>query len=178
MRVDMNDSDGPVCCNAFQYRISDRMISADRQRDHSCSIHVREIVRDLLDGIFEIVEIVDWDIADIRNGAEFVRLNAGRNIDASHQGRCIADLPGTVSRTRPVGDAEIRRNTDERDIEALNRLHNRRPHEARDAREPWPQHGRVIAVGFLTDRVFGAWFCHSHTDIINGPRERRRKRGC
>ena len=83
---------------------------------------------DLLDLLRKIEAVREAHVAQIRDPAKIVRIQVETEIECPHQARSIADLPRAVPRPGAIRHAEIGRNTDEPDIDLIERPCQRRTH--------------------------------------------------
>ena len=92
-------------------------------------------------------------IAQIRDPAKFIGVDAERQIESSHQARCIANFTRPMAGARPVGYAEIGWHANQADVDILERMGQRRTHEGRDFGIARLLHG--VVFGGAGDIGFG-----------------------
>ena len=116
MRVDVDHADRPVPAERLQDRVGDRMVAADRQRNHVGGADLREEGLDVRVALLEAEPALHRHVADVGDGEMRSRRDPQRvlvgpdALDRAHRARA-------EPRAGPVGDAEIHRHADERDIE-------------------------------------------------------------
>ena len=116
MRIDMDEADRPVVPERLQDRIGDRMVAADRQRPYSSRPDARVECLDVLDAAVEAEARAHRHVADVGGLALRSRHDAERMIVGA-DALDLAHRAGSEAGPRPVGNAEIHRHPDQRDIE-------------------------------------------------------------
>ena len=157
--VNVNHSNRSICSDAFENRKGDRVIATGGQRYDTGVVHLNIEILDVLDCLIEIEQVVDRHVTDVSDFRQFVRLNLRGHIDSTHQARRIAHLAGPVPCTRTVGNPEIHGHTDQRDVQAFERLGKRRAHECSNLGKARPTHG-------LGRRLPSGTGCIGHSPIV------------
>ena len=117
MRIDMDQRDRPVpCLDRPQDRPGQGMIPAQCQRDRPMRQHAVVIVRNNIDGLFQI-KGVDRHIADIGHLQMIKRCRPGRHVIGPQHPRFVSYLARPHPGTRPVRRTVIHRNANERHIQ-------------------------------------------------------------
>src|SRR5687768_10408384 len=89
-----------------------------------------------VDRLFQ-VEGIDRDIADVCYLKARERRCSGRHIVRAQHAGFRADLTGTMARARPIGRADVHRNSDEASVETGGVLLLRKAHHGSGAAETW-----------------------------------------
>src|SRR5687768_11126701 len=104
---------------------------------------------DLPNRVIQVLEVAEAHVAQVGDPAALVWIDAGDVMDVPHHRRLIADLAGAMTRSGPVRDAEIERNADQANVEAVEAVRQRSPHEGGDFGMP---KGLVRTVALPGDR--------------------------
>ena len=116
VRVDVHHADRPLAADRLQDRIGDRVVAADRQRNHVRRADPREIVLDVHVALVEAEAALHRHVTDVgdrqvgqRRDAQCMIVRADA-LDRAHRARSQA-------RTAAIGDAQVHRHADQRDVE-------------------------------------------------------------
>ena len=174
MGVDMDEADGTVPAQRLQDRIGDRMIAADRQRPDAGRLDAGEERCDILDAAVEAEARAHRDVADIGRLALGFRHDT-QGVVVGADPLDVAHRAGSKAGAGPVGDAQIHRHADQRDVEPakirqIGRLGPERQIE--EGRDPGERHRPLVSAakhqrqrlpeivrrdfGFFGALVFGA----------------------
>ena len=116
MRIDMDHADRPLLADRLQDRMGDRMVAADRQRQHAGLDDLVDALFDVVMAEFQPVAALEGDVADIGD-AQILNRCATENVIVGSDPLDGAQGARPEARARTIGDAEIHRHADDGDLQ-------------------------------------------------------------
>src|SRR6478752_8945873 len=110
------------------------MISTYAHRARPGAQHVVQLRGDALKRVLNR-QWIDREIPEIRDALLLEGIEIEDGIPRPDDGRLLAHMPWTETRSRAIGRAAVIRNADQRDVEFCGARNVRQAHEGRDARK-------------------------------------------
>jgi hypothetical protein len=152
--IHVDHADGALGGDRLEDRQGDRMVAPGAQGRYASGVEVAVEVGNVVEGALQVVDARKRHVAQVRDGAELVRVDPAHVMDRPHQARLVAHLARPMAGAGPVGDPAVEGHADEADVDAGRIAGEGRAHEGRDFAIARRGHG-VLDLGQFRPLVHG-----------------------